>query len=149
MQLQRCYRDSFGPLVKTLRGKSFCYTHGHLLHGSVFSGARLKNMTILRLSIIPNFGSQEFDSRRANQWKFLRQDSGDPKAFAPRAKQMYEERGIDHTQKGIIYSDALDFNKAKALHDQCQQLGFTKCTASQLVHDSVHWSHLDFVSPIT
>ncbi|OAX32616.1 nicotinate phosphoribosyltransferase [Rhizopogon vinicolor AM-OR11-026] len=71
---------------------------------------------------------REFDSIRANQWKALRQDSGDPKAFAPRAKQMYEERGIDHTQKGIIYSDALDFNKAKALHDQCQQLGFTKCS---------------------
>jgi nicotinate phosphoribosyltransferase len=43
---------------------------------------------------------------------------------------MYEERGIDHTQKGIIYSDSLDFNKVKALHDQCQQLGFTKCTVS-------------------
>ncbi|OAX30922.1 Nicotinate/Quinolinate PRTase C-terminal domain-like protein [Rhizopogon vinicolor AM-OR11-026] len=66
---------------------------------------------------------------RANQWKALRQDSGNPKAFAPRAKQMYEERGIDHTQKGIIYGDALDdVNKVKALHDQCQQLGFTKCS---------------------
>ncbi|OAX32258.1 Nicotinate/Quinolinate PRTase C-terminal domain-like protein, partial [Rhizopogon vinicolor AM-OR11-026] len=63
---------------------------------------------------------REFDSMRANQWKALRQDSGNPKAFAPRAKQMYEERGIDHTQKGIIYGDALDdVNKVKALHDQC------------------------------
>ncbi|KAG0708095.1 Quinolinate phosphoribosyl transferase [Suillus ampliporus] len=67
---------------------------------------------------------REFDSRRANQWKFLRQDSGDAKAFAPRAKQMYEERGIDYTQKGIIFSDALDFEKAKGLNEQCQQLGF-------------------------
>jgi hypothetical protein len=88
-----------------------------------------------------NFGPQEFDSRRANQWKTLRQDSGDPKAFAPRAKQMYEERGIDHTKKGIIYSDALDFNKAKALHDQCQQLGFTKCTLSLFAHDRVSHFH--------
>ncbi|OJA12328.1 hypothetical protein AZE42_07341 [Rhizopogon vesiculosus] len=125
MQLQRRYRDSFGPLVKTLRRKSFCYTHGHLLYGSVLSGAHLKVITPLAFL---DFGSQEFDSIRANQWKALRQDSGNPKAFAPRAKQMYEERGIDHTQKGIIYSDALDFNKAKALHDQCQQLGFTKCS---------------------
>ncbi|KAJ8582817.1 Nicotinate/Quinolinate PRTase C-terminal domain-like protein, partial [Rhizopogon salebrosus TDB-379] len=58
----------------------------------------------------------------------LRQDPGDPKVFTPRAKQMYEQRGIDHTQTGIICSDSLDFNKAKALHDQCQQLGFTKCS---------------------
>ncbi|KAJ8588121.1 nicotinate phosphoribosyltransferase [Rhizopogon salebrosus TDB-379] len=71
---------------------------------------------------------REFGRRRANHWDALRQDSGDPKVFAPRAKQMYEERGIDHTQKGIIYSDSLDFNKAKALHDQCQQLEFTKCS---------------------
>jgi nicotinate phosphoribosyltransferase len=85
-----------------------------------------------------NFSLQEFDRRRANHWEALRQDSGDPKVFAPRAKQMYEERGIDHTQKGIIYSDSLDFNKAKALHDQCQQLGFTKCTVSVVVHDCVH-----------
>ncbi|KAG1725349.1 Quinolinate phosphoribosyl transferase [Suillus paluster] len=58
-----------------------------------------------------------------NQWKFLRQDSGDPKVFAPRAKQMYEERGIDYTQKGIIFSDALNYNRAKELNEQCQQLG--------------------------
>jgi hypothetical protein len=61
---------------------------------------------------------------------------------------MYEERGIDHTQKGIVYSDALDFNKAKALHDQCQQLGFTKCTSSLFPRERVHFSHLDFVFPL-
>ncbi|KAG1725350.1 Quinolinate phosphoribosyl transferase [Suillus paluster] len=70
---------------------------------------------------------REFDSRRASEWKALRQDSGDPKVFAPRAKQMYEEHGIDHTQKGIIFSDGLNFHKAKELNEQCQQLGF-KCS---------------------
>ncbi|KAG2360208.1 Quinolinate phosphoribosyl transferase [Suillus spraguei] len=70
---------------------------------------------------------REFDNRRANQWKALRQDSGDPKVFAPRAKRMYEERGIDYTQKAIIFSDALDFKKAKELNEQCQLLGF-KCS---------------------
>ncbi|KAG1746257.1 nicotinate phosphoribosyltransferase [Suillus occidentalis] len=70
---------------------------------------------------------REFDNRRANRWKALRQDSGDPTIFAPRAKQMYEERGIDHTQKAIIFSDGLDFKKAKELNEQCQLLGF-KCS---------------------
>ncbi|KAG1843941.1 Quinolinate phosphoribosyl transferase [Suillus subalutaceus] len=32
---------------------------------------------------------REFDNRRANQWKALHQDSGDPKVFAPRAKRMF------------------------------------------------------------
>ncbi|KAG1843930.1 Quinolinate phosphoribosyl transferase [Suillus subalutaceus] len=70
---------------------------------------------------------REFDNRRANQWKVLRQDSGDPKVFAPRAKRMYEERGIDYKQKAIIFSDGLDFKKAKELNEQCQLLGF-KCS---------------------
>jgi nicotinate phosphoribosyltransferase len=42
---------------------------------------------------------------------------------------MYEERGIDYTQKAIIFSDGLDFKKAKELNEQCQLLGF-KCTSS-------------------
>ncbi|KAG2118543.1 Quinolinate phosphoribosyl transferase [Suillus cothurnatus] len=70
---------------------------------------------------------REFHNRRANQWKALRQDSGDPKVFAPRAKRMYEERGIDYTKKAIIFSDGLDFKKAKELNEQCQLLGF-KCS---------------------
>ncbi|KAG2071784.1 nicotinate phosphoribosyltransferase [Suillus decipiens] len=70
---------------------------------------------------------REFDNRRASQWKALRQDSGDPKVFAPRAMQMYEERGIDYRQKAIIFGDALDFEKAKELNEQCQLLGF-KCS---------------------
>jgi nicotinate phosphoribosyltransferase len=39
---------------------------------------------------------------------------------------MYEERGIDYTKKAIIFSDGLDFKKAKELNEQCQLLGF-KC----------------------
>ncbi|KAG1839772.1 Quinolinate phosphoribosyl transferase [Suillus tomentosus] len=70
---------------------------------------------------------REFDHRRASQWKALRQDSGDPKVFAPRAKRMYEELGMDYTQKAIIFSDGLDFKKAKELNEQCQLLGF-KCS---------------------
>jgi len=42
---------------------------------------------------------------------------------------MYEEHGIDYTQKGIVFSDALDYTKAIELQAQCQQLGFTKCTS--------------------
>jgi hypothetical protein len=44
MRLQRCYRNSIGPLVETLQRRSFCYAHGHVLHGSVLSGGCLKSM---------------------------------------------------------------------------------------------------------
>ena len=63
----------------------------------------------------------------AQRWTGLRQDSGDPFAFAPRAKQVYEQLGVDYTKKTIIFSDALNVEKALKLKKQCDELGF-KCT---------------------
>ena len=60
----------------------------------------------------------------ARTWKGLRQDSGDPFAFAPLAKKAYESMGIDHREKSIIYSDALNLDKALGLKKQCDELGF-------------------------
>ena len=62
----------------------------------------------------------------AQRWTGLRQDSGDPFAFAPRAKQVYEQLGVDYTKKTIIFSDALNVEKALKLKKQCDELGF-KC----------------------
>lgn len=62
----------------------------------------------------------------AQQWTGLRQDSGDPYVFAPRAKQIYERLGVDHTTKTIIFSDALDVEKGLRLKKQSDELGF-KC----------------------
>ncbi|KAG1821966.1 uncharacterized protein BJ212DRAFT_932576 [Suillus subaureus] len=58
--------------------------------------------------------------------KAPRQDS---KVFTPRVKGMHEERGINYTQEASIYSDRLDFKRAKELNEQCLLLGF-KCTSS-------------------
>ena len=54
----------------------------------------------------------------------VRQDSGDPYVFAPRAKEIYESMGIDHRLKIIIFSDALNVDKALKLKAQCDTLGF-------------------------
>jgi nicotinate phosphoribosyltransferase len=69
---------------------------------------------------------QEFvkNPTRAQRWKGLRQDSGDPFTFAPWAKAVYESMGIDHKEKMIIFSDALNLGKALALKKQCDTLGF-------------------------
>jgi nicotinate phosphoribosyltransferase len=64
------------------------------------------------------------DPERARRWKGLRQDSGDPFLFAPRAKEVYESVGIDHKEKTIIFSDALNLDKALGLKKQCDELGF-------------------------
>ncbi|KAI0723665.1 nicotinate phosphoribosyltransferase [Fomitopsis betulina] len=61
---------------------------------------------------------------RARRWKGLRQDSGDPFIYAPRAKEVYESLGIDSHEKTIIFSDALSVEKAKKLKAQCDEVGF-------------------------
>lgn len=64
----------------------------------------------------------------AQKWTGLRQDSGDPYAYAPRAKEVYEQLGVDYRQKVIIFSDALNVEKALKLKKQCDELGF-KCAS--------------------
>lgn len=62
----------------------------------------------------------------AHKWTGLRQDSGDPYIYAPRAKQIYEQLGVDYTKKMIIFSDALTVEKALKLKQQCDEIGL-KC----------------------
>lgn len=65
------------------------------------------------------------DPARAYRWTGLRQDSGDPLTFAPRAKECLDSIGADHRHWSIIYSDALTDEKALAIKKQCDELGFT------------------------
>ena len=44
--------------------------------------------------------------------------------YAPRAKEIYQSMGIDHTKKSIIYSDALTVEKALKIKKQCEEVGF-------------------------
>ncbi|KZT02905.1 nicotinate phosphoribosyltransferase [Laetiporus sulphureus 93-53] len=60
----------------------------------------------------------------ARKWTGLRQDSGDPFVYAPRAKQIYEQLGIDYREKTIVFSDALNVEKVLKLKKQCDAVGF-------------------------
>ena len=65
------------------------------------------------------------DPARARRWHGLRQDSGDPYVFAPKAKEVYERMSIDYRDKTIVFSDALNIDKALKLKRQCDELGFS------------------------
>jgi len=65
------------------------------------------------------------DPERAKRWVGLRQDSGDPFVYAPRAREIYRSMNVDHATKVIIYSDGLNVDKALALKKQCDEVGFT------------------------
>ena len=57
------------------------------------------------------------------RWHGLRQDSGDPFLFGPRAKRFYDSLNIDPSKKAFVYSDALDVDKVLRLKAQCNDLG--------------------------
>lgn len=90
---------------------------------------QVRAITIPTYSLSWNWASpwQDFvkDPERAKRWTGLRQDSGDPFVYAPRAREIYQSMNIDYTSKLIVYSDALNVEKALALKKQCDEVGFT------------------------
>lgn len=59
----------------------------------------------------------------AKRWRGLRQDSGDSKAFAQRAKEVYERLGVDPQSKVVIYSDSLNVDKCIDLNRYSRDIG--------------------------
>ncbi|KAF7330408.1 Nicotinate phosphoribosyltransferase [Mycena venus] len=83
----------------------------------------------LLIALTDTFSSEAFfksyasDKERAMRWQGLRQDSGDPFVFGRRAKEVFDSLGIDPSKKMIIYSDALNIDKALRLKEQANDLG--------------------------
>lgn len=75
----------------------------------------------LSIALTDTYGTEflfrDFGKERAEKWKGLRQDSGDPFAFASKAIEFYSSFGINPNDKTIVFSDGLDVNKIIALHN--------------------------------
>ncbi|KAH7884584.1 Quinolinate phosphoribosyl transferase [Phlebopus sp. FC_14] len=69
------------------------------------------------------FKDFEANPERAKKWKGLRQDSGNPEEFAPKAQLTYQKLNIPISTKTIIFSDALTKTKALILQEKCDELG--------------------------
>ncbi len=69
----------------------------------------------LSIALTDTFGSdfffKDFTKEKAEQWKGLRQDSGDPIEFGKKAIKFYKDKGIDPKTKLIIFSDGLNIDK--------------------------------------
>ncbi|KAF8496626.1 nicotinate phosphoribosyltransferase [Gautieria morchelliformis] len=66
---------------------------------------------------------KDFTADRARLWKGIRQDSGDPLIYAPRAKAVYESLGIDPRDHFIVFSDSLNVELAQKIQKQCDNIG--------------------------
>lgn len=66
----------------------------------------------LSIALTDTWGTDFFFSRmtraQARLWKGLRQDSGDPFAFAEKAIRFYKAKGVNPKEKLLIFSDGLD-----------------------------------------
>ena len=61
-----------------------------------------------------------FSLKQAKLFDGVRQDSGDEYEFIGKALAFYRDRGIDPMSKTIIFSNALDFPKAKDINEFCK-----------------------------
>jgi len=64
---------------------------------------------------------RSFDTRLAKLFDGVRQDSGDPYLFADKIIAHYKNLGIDPMSKTIIFSDALDVDKAISIRNYCEE----------------------------
>ena len=61
-----------------------------------------------------------FDMKYAKLFDGVRHDSGDPFEFADKTIAHYKKLGIDPLSKTIVFSDGLDVDKVKTIHQHCE-----------------------------
>ncbi len=79
---------------------------------------------------------EQFDKMFAKLFDGVRQDSGDPIAFAGKMIRHYQSKGIDPRSKNIIFSDALDYNKVVQIAEYCRgKIGMSFGIGTNLTND--------------
>jgi len=83
-----------------------------------------------------DFFFEDFTTEQARAWRGLRQDSGDPFAFADKAIAFYERHDVDPMMKTIIFSDGLDVEKIVRIADHCRgRVGYAFGWGTDLTND--------------
>ncbi|KDR76409.1 hypothetical protein GALMADRAFT_247886 [Galerina marginata CBS 339.88] len=111
--------------VAALKGYEHANTLALRLWEEVYRGCQAPLISLTDTFTTESF-IQDFmaEPEIAHRWTGLRQDSGDPFAFGPRIKKMYESLGIPHGSKSLIFSDALTVEKCLEIKKQCDELNF-------------------------
>ncbi|CAE6408711.1 unnamed protein product [Rhizoctonia solani] len=84
----------------------------------------------LHIALTDTFSTEAFnlnfmaDKARAERWRGLRQDSGDPFEFIAKARATYEQMCIDYRKKVIVFSDGLDVELSVKIQKAVDQAGF-------------------------
>lgn len=83
-----------------------------------------------------DFFFRDMTRRQAEEWKGLRQDSGDPFEFGEKSIRFYESLEIDPRSKLIVFSDGLDVEKIVRLQNRFQdRIGLSFGWGTNLTND--------------
>ena len=108
-----------------VHGYNGCSIKALSLWESVYS---LEKGSALYISLTDTFSTEVFfkEFRQhpefVKRWK-LRQDSGDPIEYVQKARDLYKSMGIDMKEKNIVFSDALNLDKAIKIKKACDDVG--------------------------
>lgn len=131
-------------------------THPHewfMFHGAQFGYKHANYMALenwvqvydgdLGTALSDTYTSEAFltnlSRKQAKLFDGVRCDSGNEFQFTDRMIERYRELGIDPTTKTIIFSNALDFEKALEIHEYCR--GRIRCSfgiGTNLTNDTGH-----------
>lgn len=76
--------------------------------------------TVLTDTFTTDVFLQNFSKKHAALFTSLRQDSGDPMTFTDKVLEKYKQLRIDPKTKYLVFSDALDVDKAADIKDYCE-----------------------------
>lgn len=128
-----------------------CGTHPHewfMFHGAQFGYKNANYMalenwvnvydgdlgTALTDTYTSNVFFRNFSLKQAKLFDGIRQDSGDEFEFIEKSIEFYKNREIDPRSKTIIFSNALDFEKAALIAKVCS--GRIKCNITVKANDT-------------
>lgn len=102
-------------------GAQFGYKHANYLALEAWTKVYDGNLGIaLTDTYTSDVFFRNFSMKHAKLFDGIRQDSGDEYDFTEKAIKRYRELGINPLTKTIIFSNALNFPKAKEINDYCK-----------------------------
>lgn len=99
------------------RGEDVRASHGRFLdewldyYGPEYSIALSDTFT-------SDFFFRDFGPERAEAWRGIRQDSGNPAMVGRNLLRLYQRFGVDPLDRVCLFSDSLDIPKVQALHEE-------------------------------
>lgn len=132
--VRKCKRTSNGSMgsnvpYEQVKHSSHC-SHRHILDRCIQSGISFSRL----IGPVLTYYIQSFtaDKARAERWRGLRQDSGDPFEFIAKARATYEKMGVDYRKKVIVFSDGLDVELSIKIQKVIDEEGFIGALVSRI-----------------